>query len=89
MTYPRPQGRLYALRSKWLVESLYASFPTTTNEKYKDVNPDEYDVFSGHYGYHTAATLGGDMITVLRSPVDRFLSVYYFWRQLHEVESRG
>jgi hypothetical protein len=59
-------------------------FPHYDEQRYTDVTPGEYDVYSGHYGFKTATRIGGDIITVLRNPVDRFLSVYYFWRQLHE-----
>ncbi len=51
-----------------------------------DFDPAGYggcNFFSGHIGYQTAMAIGGDMITVLRDPVDRFLSTYYFLRQLH------
>ncbi len=41
----------------------------------------DYNFFSGHIGYEVANEIGGDWITVLRDPVDRFLSTYYFLRQ--------
>jgi hypothetical protein len=43
----------------------------------------EVEVFSGHVGFHAASQIGGDIITVLRDPVDRFISAYYHLRQLH------
>ena len=49
------------------------------------VDPASYDFYSGHFGYHTASRLGGDIVTVLRHPVDRYMSVYYFWRQLYNT----
>jgi hypothetical protein len=59
---------------------------TDFNEaKYKDIDPAQYDFFSGHFGFNVAERLGGEIVTVLRNPVDRFMSVYYFWRQLHET----
>ena len=58
-------------------------FPEWDEKKYKDVNVDDYDFFSGHFGFDTAKRLNGDIVTVLRHPVDRFLSVYYFWKQLY------
>jgi hypothetical protein len=59
-------------------------FPHYDEHKYKDLDSSKYDVYSGHYGFKTATGIGGDIITVLRHPVDRYLSVYYFWRQLYE-----
>ncbi len=46
----------------------------------------DYDFYSGHMSFHTAERIGGDFITVLRDPVDRFLSIYYFWRSLYQRE---
>jgi len=59
-------------------------FPHYDERMYRDAVPDDYDLFSGHYGYATASRLGGRVISVFRNPFDRFVSVYYFWRQLHE-----
>ena len=59
-------------------------FPHWDEAKYTGINPDDYDFYSGHIGYETAKGLSGDMVTVLRNPVDRFVSVYYFWRELYE-----
>jgi hypothetical protein len=58
-------------------------FPHYDERQFKGINADDYDVFSGHFGFKTASEIGGDIITILRNPVDRFLSVYYFWRELH------
>jgi hypothetical protein len=41
-----------------------------------------FNFFTGHIGFTVACEIGGDLITVLRDPVDRFLSTYYFLRQL-------
>jgi len=59
-------------------------FPHFEEKRYINIDPAQYDFFSGHFGFKTAATLGGEVITVVRDPVDRFVSVYYFWRQLLE-----
>jgi Sulfotransferase family len=59
-------------------------FPHFEEKLYANIDPTQYDFFSGHFGFKTAATLGGKLITVLRDPIDRFVSVYYFWRQLLE-----
>jgi hypothetical protein len=60
-------------------------FPEWNEASYQGIDPDNYDFFSGHIGFDTAARLSGDIVTVLRHPVDRFISVYHFWRQLHET----
>jgi len=59
-------------------------FPHYDERMYRDAVPDEYDLFSGHYGYDTARRIGGRVISVFRNPFDRFVSVYYFWRQLYQ-----
>lgn len=59
-------------------------FPHYDERQFLEVNPADYDVFSGHYGFKTAKRLNGEIVTVLRHPVDRFISVYYFWRELLE-----
>ena len=51
--------------------------------RYAGIDPGAYDFFSGNIGYQTAATLNGEIIGVFRHPVERFISVYHFWRQLH------
>jgi hypothetical protein len=58
-------------------------FPHWSEREYAEVNPDDYDFYSGHFGYQTAARIGGEVIAIYRHPVDRFASVYYFWRTLH------
>jgi len=59
-------------------------FPHYEERKYRDVVADEYDLFSGHIGFDMATRLGGNIVSVFRNPFDRFVSVYYFWRQLNE-----
>ena len=58
-------------------------FPHYDERMLSGVDPEAYDLFSGHFGYKNAAELKGEMVTVLRDPVDRFVSIYYFWRELH------
>lgn len=52
--------------------------------QFRGIDPAGHDLFSGHFGYETATALDGKIVTVLRNPVDRFASVYYFWRSLSE-----
>lgn len=59
------------------------SFPHRDERRYVDFDPNDYGFYSGHIGFQTATQIGGDIITVFRNPVDRFISVYYFWRQLY------
>ncbi len=37
------------------------------------------DFFTGHFGFDFANKLDGDIITVLRNPIDRIKSLYLFW----------
>ena len=57
-------------------------FPHYDEKQFANVDLSQYDVYSGHIGFDTAIKLDGALVSVLRDPVDRFLSVYYFWRQL-------
>jgi len=59
-------------------------FPHWQEEEYHSFAPEDYDFYSGHIGYETAAKLDGSIVSVFRHPVDRFVSVYYFWRYLHD-----
>lgn len=54
------------------------------DRRHSDIDSSQFDFFSGHIGFETAVKLGGEIITVLRNPVDRFVSVYHFWRRLSE-----
>ena len=60
-------------------------FPEWDESKYASINPEDFDFYSGHFGYETARRLDGDIVVVLRHPIDRFVSVYYFWRELYEL----
>lgn len=39
-------------------------------------------LFCAHVGFDLARTLDADLITVLRNPFDRILSLYYYWKQV-------
>ncbi len=41
-----------------------------------------YRFFAAHIGFDTATELGTHIVTVLRDPVDRVLSLYYYWRDV-------
>jgi len=59
--------------------------PHVTERNADELMTGEFNFFSGHIGYDTARRIGGDIVTVMRDPVDRFVSTYYFWRQLYET----
>ena len=58
-------------------------FPQHHESKLADIVPDEWDLISGHFGYGRVKPLGGRVVVLLRDPVDRFMSVYYYWREVH------
>lgn len=60
--------------------------PHFHESKYAALDPGDFDVFSGHFGFKTATRLDGQIITVVRDPVDRFVSFYYFLRQQFKEE---
>ena len=62
--------------------------PARYEPDFKDVDLDGYDFFTGHIGYDVASKLGPPVVCLLRDPIDRFISVYYYWRQLYEKENR-
>ena len=41
-----------------------------------------YRLFCAHVGYQQATELGNRIFTVLRDPVDRVLSLYYYWQEV-------
>jgi hypothetical protein len=45
----------------------------------------DYGFVSGHIGFDTANKIGGSIVTLARYPVDRYISTYFFWRQLYET----
>ncbi len=46
-----------------------------------------YRFYSAHAGYEVAVELGHHLITVLRDPVDRILSLYNFWGTIPDAEA--
>lgn len=58
--------------------------PARYEPEFVDQNISDYSFFTGHIGFDLASALDANIVTVLRDPVDRFISVYYYWRQLHE-----
>jgi hypothetical protein len=62
-------------------------YPEWHEEEYHSFSPEDYDFYSGHIGYDTAHKIGGDIISVFRHPVERFISVYYFWKHLYNTNT--
>lgn len=46
--------------------------------------PQGADVISGHFSYNDTLRYSHPVVTVLRHPADRFVSIYFFWRQLYD-----
>jgi len=71
-----------------LRESIALAHPDLKVQQIPDPQQHQPDpdtqVISGHFSYDNAAAYGLPVITVLRHPVDRFVSIYFFWRQLYE-----
>ncbi len=81
---PKTAGTAFRLSVQKAADGKLRIFPHYEERQFVGIDPSRFDFFSGHFGYETAAKLGGEIITVLRNPIDRFISVYYFWRQLYE-----
>lgn len=71
-----------------LRESLMTAHPDLVVQGVVDPVPEsvgaDVDVISGHFSHEDALRFGDQVVTVLRHPVDRFVSIYYFWRELYE-----
>lgn len=50
----------------------------------RDSQSVEADVISGHFSFEATLRYGHPVVTVLRHPVDRFMSIYFFWRELYQ-----
>lgn len=51
-------------------------------------NPDDlrnYKLFDSHIGYDVASQLDAKLVTVLRNPFDRIVSLYHYWSEVPET----
>lgn len=62
--------------------------PARYEPEFEGVNIADFDFFTGHIGFTCAARFDAPIVCLLRDPVDRFVSVYFYWRQLVESENR-
>jgi len=81
---PKTAGTAVRIALKKLDTDGTKLFPHYEERKFQSEDTGRYQYFSGHIGYETASRLEGDIVTLLREPVDRFISVYFFWRELWE-----
>lgn len=53
--------------------------------QFEDTDRDRYigkKLFSAHIGHDFATTLDAELVTVLRNPFDRIVSLYHYWREV-------
>ena len=85
MHIPKTAGTAFRIAFEKAAGGALRRFPHHEERKYKGIDASQFDFFSGHFGLKTAKQLNGEILTVLRNPIERFTSVYYFWRQLSEM----
>jgi hypothetical protein len=77
-----------------LLRSLFRIYPAHTrtlhlSSKAAPCDASEKRLIAGHFGYAFAKQLDASLITVLRDPAERVLSLYYFWRRLPPDRGRN
>lgn len=71
------------------------SYPGRFFEHFDRLGPEalgRYRLFAGHMGFEQARRIGGGMVTVLRDPVDRVVSLHSFFNGIDErlvAQDRG
>ena len=63
---------------------VFAYTQHVTNGSTRALIRQDFDFCGGHIGFKIASLIGGDLITILRDPIDRFLSGYFFLRQRYQ-----
>jgi Sulfotransferase family len=79
---PKTAGTL--LRNS-LIESGLKVLSVGPHFHYVEENRREIAVFSGHIGYNIASKIKGDLITIFRDPIQRFISYYFHLIQSHDT----
>ncbi len=54
-------------------------FPQHYEREMIGLEPTGWDLISGHCGWQVLQPFGGRIVTLLRDPVDRFISSYFYW----------
>jgi hypothetical protein len=87
--------RIGKTASQWLSEELWNHFgdgkycPHIFAAQYRSLSKEDrenFSCFSGHFGFRAAQTLNAKLITVLRNPIDRIVSIYHYWREVPETD---
>jgi hypothetical protein len=70
-----------------LISALLEYYPKHTRALYRHrgdslENLSNKQLIAGHFGYDFARTTGAQLVTILRHPAERVISVYYYWRRL-------
>jgi hypothetical protein len=60
-------------------------FPKHHERELKDIKPENWDLISGHFGWQVLHPLGGRIVTMLRDPVDRFISSYSYLAEMYRA----
>jgi hypothetical protein len=80
---PKTAGSALAAAFAEAFKNRLQIYPERFESRYSQADYHDNNFYTGHIGFKVASEIGGDFITVLRDPVDRFLSTYYFLRQLY------
>lgn len=75
----------------WLRTNIQSHYPNREvcdfrfEGQFDNADPAQYmekKFFSAHIGHESACKLGGELITMLRNPFDRMVSLYYYWQEV-------
>jgi hypothetical protein len=77
---PKTAGTALAAAFQEVYGNELRVYPIRYESEYGQVGYAAFNFFGGHIGFNVANEIGGDLITVLRDPIDRFVSNYFFLR---------